>query len=43
VKVHWSTGFFGTHLQQVVLAACVTLMLAGGGAACLSGHRGQKQ
>lgn len=43
VKVHWSTGFFGTHLQQVVLAACVTVMLAGGGAACLSGHRGQKE
>ena len=30
--VHAHDGFLGTHLQQMILAACVTLMIAGGGA-----------
>jgi putative oxidoreductase len=31
VTVHADAGFVGTHLQQVVLAGCVTLFMAGGG------------
>ena len=32
VKVHWGGGFMGTHLLQVILAACLALFIAGGGA-----------
>lgn len=35
VKVHLHDGFFGTHLQQMLLAACAVLLIAGGGAPAL--------
>jgi putative oxidoreductase len=39
--VHAQDGFFGTHLQQMVLGACAALMIAGGGAlTLLPGRKG---
>lgn len=36
---HWSDGFFGTHMQQVIAAGCVTVFIAGGGALSLQPSR----
>ncbi|KPK58693.1 MAG: hypothetical protein AMK73_09050 [Planctomycetes bacterium SM23_32] len=35
LTAHRHDGFFRTHLQQMLLAACVTIMVAGGGALSL--------
>jgi len=35
VTVKAQAGYFGTYLQQVILAGCVSLIIGAGGAACL--------
>jgi putative oxidoreductase len=39
LKVHWTEGFFKTHEQQMIAAACVTIFIAGGGALSLQPSR----
>jgi putative oxidoreductase len=36
LTVHWHQGFLGTHLQQMILLASVTIMIGGSGALSLS-------
>lgn len=40
--VHAQDGFLGTHLQQMILVACITLLLAGGGAFSILSVRRRK-
>jgi len=37
LTAHWGDSFFKTHTQQMILVACVTIFLAGGGELAL--HR----